>query len=80
MVDRLTGNALAPPCGRKGLTAGKAAELFLERSVVRMGLRKDVIADIDGIINGKFLDTLFTLLGVEQSKTEIHWRSSNGRA
>ena len=45
-----------------------------------MGLPKDITADDAGIINGKFWDTLFTLSGVEQCKTEIYRHSSNGRA
>ena len=80
IVDRLTGYVLALPCRKKGLTAEKAAELFLEPCVFLMGLPKDITADNAGIINGKFWDTLFTLSGVEQCKTEIYRPSSNGRA
>ena len=78
--DRLTGYALALPCCKRGLKADKAAQPFLERGVFLMGLPKDITADNDGVVSGKFWNSLFTLSGVEQCSTEMDRRSSNGRA
>ena len=61
MVDRPTGYVLALRGRTKGLTAEKAAELFVERCVFLMGLPKAITADNAGIINVKFRDTLFAL-------------------
>ena len=80
IVDGLTGYVLALPCRKKGLMAKKAAELFLERCVFLMGLPKDITADNAGTTNGNFWDTLSTLSGMEQCKTEGYRPSSNGRA
>ena len=61
IVDRPTGYRLALRGPAKGLTAGKAAELFVERCVFLIELPKATTADNAGITNAKFWDTLFAL-------------------
>ena len=80
IVDRLTGYTMGIPCLEEGLTAEKAAELFLDRCVFFTGLPTEIMSDNDKVVSKQFFETLCALSGVEQHKGVIYRPHSNGRA
>ena len=80
IVDRLTGYVLGIPCGDEGLTAEKAAALFLDRCVHFVGLPHEIMSDIDKIISKTFFEALCGMSGIEQHKGVVKRPQSNGRA
>ena len=65
VLCRLTGYVLAIPTQKLGLDSRKLAEMFLERVVFFMGLPKEVYSDNASVLSRQFLDTLFSLSGIE---------------
>ena len=80
VVCRLSGYVLAIPTTKSGLDSRKAAELFLERVVLFMGLPARIFADNQRIITSEFSRHLCALSGIEQHQSVIYYPSSNGRA
>ena len=80
VVCRLTGYILAIPTQKLGLDSRKLAEIVLERVVFFMGLPKEVYSDNASVLSSQFLDTLFSLSGIEQHSSVPYKPSTNGRA
>ena len=80
VVCRLTGYILAIPTQKLGLDSRKLAEIFLERVVFFLGLPKEVYSDNASVLSSQFLDTLFSLSGIEQHSSVPYKPSTNGRA
>ena len=55
IVCRLSGFVMGIPCRKSGLTAEKAANLFLRHVVAFFGLPHEILSDNDHLINSKFL-------------------------
>ena len=53
IVDRLTGYVMGIPCRDEGLTAEKAAALFLDRCVHFVGLPHEIMSDNDNLMSKK---------------------------
>ena len=64
----------------QGLTAEKAAELFLDRCALFTGLPTEVMSDYDRVVSKQCFETLCALSGVEQHKGVIYRPESNDRA
>ena len=80
VVCRLTGYVMAIPCCKEGLTYRKAADLFLHRSGLFMGLSREIQADNQSIISSTFCNAMCHLPGTEQAKSIIYRPKPNGRA
>ena len=80
IIFQLTGYVMAKLCCKEGLTSRKAAELFLHRCGSFMGLPREIQADNQSIISSTFFNALCNLAGIEQAKSIIYRRKSNGRA
>ena len=57
---------MAIPCCKEGLTSRKAAELFLHRCGVFMGLPREIQADNQSIISSTFFNALCNLAGIRR--------------
>ena len=79
IVCRLTGYVMALPCCKEGLTSRKAAELFLHRCGLFMGLPREIQADNQSITSSTFFNALCNLAGIVQVKSIICRPKSNGR-
>ena len=77
---RLTGYVMAIPCCKEGLTSHKAAELFLHRCAVFMGLPREIQANNQSILSSPFFNAPCTFAGIEQAKCITYRPKSNGRA
>ena len=66
VVCRLLGYFLALPTQKLGLDSRKVAEILLDRVVFFVGLPKEVYSDNASVLSSQFLDTLFSLSGIEQ--------------
>ena len=71
---------MAIPCCKERLNSCKAAELLLHRCGFFMGLPREIQADNQSIISGTFFNALCNLAGIEQAKSIIYRRNSNGGA
>ena len=80
IVDRLTGYVMGIPCRDEGLTAEKAAGLFLDRCVHFVGLPHEIMSDNNKLILKSFFQTLCRMSGIEQHKGVVKRPQSNGRA
>jgi hypothetical protein len=80
IVDRLSGYILAIPCSKKGLTARKAAGLFLQHCVNLMGVPVEIVCDNDNLITSEFFSDLCDLIGIAQHRAVIYRPKGNGRA
>ena len=80
IVCQLTGYVMTIPCCKQGLTSHMAAELFLQRCGLFMGLPREIQADNQSIISSTFFNALCNLAGIEQAKSIIYRPTSNGRA
>ena len=80
IVDRLSGYILAIPCLKEGLTAEKAARLFMNHCVQVTGVPLEILSDCDHLITGKFFQALCDELGIEQHTAIIYRPKGNGRA
>ena len=67
-------------CPNSGLTATKAAQLFVDNCVAVMGLPNDILSDNDHLITSKFFTRLCELTGIEQHSAILHRPRGNGRA
>ena len=80
IVCRNSGFIEAIPCNKRGLTAQKAAELFLNHCVKFNGLPNEILSDNDHLITSHFFTTLCELTGIEQHSSIIYRPQGNGRA
>jgi len=79
-VDRLSGYIQAIPCLKSGLTADKAARLFMDHCVYFMGITMEILSDQDHLLTSRFFQALCDDLGVEQHTAIIYRPKGNGRA
>ena len=77
IVDRLTGYEMGIPSRDEGLTAEKAAALFLDRCVHFVGLPHETMSHNDKIISKTVFETLCGMRSIERHKGVAQ---SNGRA
>ena len=80
IVCRLSGYTMAVPYRKKGLTAEKAAALFLQNCVHIFGLPAEILSDVDHLITSHFFTCLCQQSGIRQHQSVIYRPKGNGRA
>jgi len=80
IVCRLSGFILGIACRKQGMTAEKAARLFLNHVVVNFGLPHEIMSDNDHLINSKFFNTLCSISGVTHHTSILYRPRGKGRA
>ena len=80
IVCRLSGYTMSIPTRKKGLTAEKAASLFLQNCVHIFGLPAEILSDVDHLITSHFFTCLCRLSGIRQHQSIIYRPKGNGRA
>ena len=80
VLCRLTGYILAIPTQKLGLDSRKLAEIFLETVVFFRELPKEVYSDNASVWSSQFLNTLFSLSGIELHSSVPYKQATNGRA
>ena len=79
IVCRLTGYVMALPCSTT-ITSSELASLFLTRFVTFFGLPKEIFSDVDKIMHADFFSTFCQLSGIEEYRSPVYRKKSNGRA
>jgi hypothetical protein len=68
IVDRLSGYIHGIPCLKEGLTAEKAARLFINHCVLLTGVPLEILSDCDHLITGKFFQALLMIWGLSNTQ------------
>ena len=79
ILCRLTGYVMALPCSTT-ITSSELASLFLTRFVTFFGLPKEIFSDVDKIMHADFFSTFCQLSGIEEYRSPVYRKKSNGRA
>ena len=79
IVCRLTGYVMALPCSTT-ITSSELASLFLTRFLTFFGLPKEIFSDVDKIMHADFFSTFCQLSGIEEYRSPVYRKKSNGRA
>ena len=70
---------MALPCSTT-ITSSELASLFLTRFVTFFGLPKEIFSDVDKIMHADFFCTFCQLSGIEEYRSPVYRKKSNGRA
>ena len=70
---------MALPCST-AIASSELASLFLTRFVTFFGLPKEIFSDVDKIMHADFFSTFCQLSGIEEYRSPVYRKKSNGTA